>query len=127
MRSNKGFSLLEILVAFSLMGIALGIMLNIFSSGVNSAALSEEYIVATQLAESLMATTGVEKPLLVGDEEGVEADKYRWRISVEPHPDLSQELAQVELLLVEVEVEWGDESDVRSVVLDTVKTGQIRQ
>lgn len=82
MRRLKGFSLLEILVAFAVMAVALTIVLRIFGTGVNNAVISEEYNLGVQIAESLMARTGVESPLVVGEASGLEAGKYEWRVIV---------------------------------------------
>jgi len=122
---NKGFSLLEILVAFTIMAISLSILLNIFSSGVNTAVIAEDYIVATQIAESLMAKTGVEEPLVIGQSTGTEDDKYQWQVLVENslNPDLDDD-SEIELLAVQVIVSWGDDlANARTVELNTVKTG----
>ena len=81
MQRHKGFSLLEILVAFVIMAVALTIVLRIFGSGVNNAVISEDYNVAVQLAESLLARTGVESPLEIGEISGNEAGKFFWTIS----------------------------------------------
>ena len=127
MNRHKGFSLLEILVAFSIMAISLGILLKIFSSGVNTAVIAEEYTIATQIAESLMAKTGVEEPLAVGETSGTEAEKYHWRVSVENilNPAGDDEEEVVELMAVQVTVQWGDDDrNARNVELNTVKTGQ---
>ncbi|MCK5478718.1 MAG: prepilin-type N-terminal cleavage/methylation domain-containing protein [Methylococcales bacterium] len=126
MNKHKGFSLLEILVAFSILAISLGILLKIFSSGVNTAIIAEEYTVATQIAESLMAKTGIEEVLTVSEISGTEREKYHWRVNVEniPHPETDEE-STVELLAVQVTVEWGDDGQKSRVVeLNTVKTGQ---
>ena len=127
MNRNKGFSLLEILVAFSILAISLGILLKIFSSGINTAMVAEEYTVATQIAESLMAKTGIEEPLVVGESSGTEVEKYYWRVTVEnisnPANDEESDDA-AELLAVQVIVEWGDDDRSRRVIeLNTVKTG----
>jgi general secretion pathway protein I len=82
MRQPKGFSLLEILVAFSIMAVALTIVLRIFGAGVNNAVISEEYNTAVQIAESILARTGVETPLEVGEVTGIEGYKYHWLVSV---------------------------------------------
>ena len=73
---QKGFSLLEILIAFSILAISLGILLKIFSAGINTAVVSEDYTAAVQIAESLMAKTGLESPLQAGEDSGTENDKY---------------------------------------------------
>lgn len=126
MKGSRGFSLLEILVAFSIMGIALGIVLRIFSSGVHTAALAEEYTVATQIAESLMASTGVETPLTEGEDSGVEDAKYQWRVSVEQLPELVGG-STLGLMQVDVVVSWGeDEERQRRIELTRVKTGFVQ-
>ncbi|MFW5444083.1 MAG: prepilin-type N-terminal cleavage/methylation domain-containing protein [Methylococcaceae bacterium] len=126
MNSNKGFSLLEILVAFSIMAVSLGIVLKIFSSGVNTAIIAEEYTMATQIAESLMAKTGIEEPLEEGEHRGTEADKYDWKVNVSmlPKPEIDEE-SPVKLLTVQVIVKWGDGNEnQRTIELNTVKTMQ---
>lgn len=121
MRPPKGFSLLEILVAFAIMAVALTIVLRIFGSGVNAAVVSEDYTIAVQIAESLMARTGIETPLQAGETTGLEADKYDWLIRINPvaGPPVSmprfksqqQEASQtnLQLMLVTVRVSWGDD------------------
>jgi len=118
--------LLEILIAFSILALSLGILLKIFSSGVNTAAVAEEYTAAVQIAESLMAKTGVEMPLREGETTGSEGDKYYWRIDVSPfmfNPDNNvDEKIAVELFKVRVAVSWGDEdTNNRQFELNTLK------
>lgn len=124
MRQHKGFSLLEILVAFAIMAVALTIVLRIFGSGVNAALVSEEYTLAVQIAESLMARMGVETPLQPGEYSGIEGDKYDWWVGVTPVAGpppaktgrfQSQQPQPVQpslsLLAVKVRVSWGDDGD----------------
>jgi len=123
MNKQVGFSLLEILVAFSILAIALSIILNIFSSGVNTAMVAEEYTAATQIAESLMAKTGVETPLQEGETSGVEEEKYKWSVRITSNPEL---LAGIDfntnLMTVRIKVTWPNGSNnVRAVELSSVK------
>ncbi|PPD35894.1 MAG: general secretion pathway protein GspH [Methylomonas sp.] len=128
-RRHKGFSLLEILVAFAIMAVALTIVLRIFGSGVNNAVISEEYSLAVQIAESIMARTGVETPLQIGEISGSEADKYAWWIRITPvagpppksRPRFkSQEQVDdrpvMKLMAVQVRVSWGDRTDQQRAV-----------
>lgn len=135
MRRHKGFSLLEILVAFAIMAVALTMVLRIFGSGVNAAVVSEEYTLAVQIAESLMARMGVETPLQTGEYSGTEADKYDWWVSVTPVAGpppakasrfQSQQPQSVQpslsLMAVRVRVSWGGEEDrQRALELDSLK------
>ncbi|MDO9162534.1 MAG: prepilin-type N-terminal cleavage/methylation domain-containing protein [Methylococcaceae bacterium] len=121
MPKQTGFSLLEILIAFSILALSLGILLKIFSSGVNTAQVTEEYTVAVQIAESLIAETGVTAPLQSGESSGVELQRYQWRISVTPYTldfanvtskksDTDTGEIPVSLFKVRVVVTWGDDN-----------------
>jgi len=122
-QKNQGFSLLEILVAFTIMSISLGIVLKIFSSGVNTAVISEDYIIATQIAESLMAKTGIEEPLISGQMTGVDNDKYQWQVNIENTHVSGIEEPDVELMNIQVQVQWDNEQqNGRMIELNSIKT-----
>lgn len=79
---QQGFSLLEILIAFSILALSLGILLKIFSGGVNTAMVAEDYTIAVQIAESLIAKTGSEIPLKNHQSNGDENQKYHWSLAI---------------------------------------------
>ena len=134
MKTNKqqGFSLLEILIAFSILALSLSILLKIFSVGVTTTSIAEEYTAAVQIAESLMARTGVETPLQAGESSGLENEKYDWQVTVSPF-EFNPENADINavtamLFKVRVTVTWGDEdanidvdTDKRQIQLVTLK------
>lgn len=128
MNRQRGFSLLEILIAFSILALSLGILLKIFSGGVNSAIIAEEYNAAVQIAESLMATAGVETPLQAGQTSGQENDHYQWLVEVSPFPfnpeNIDIKTMTATLFKVKVTVSWGNDSaddQARQIVLTTLK------
>lgn len=59
----RRFFLLEILVAFVIMALALGVLMRVFSGALNSTAVAEHYAEALLVAESKLAAIGVETPL----------------------------------------------------------------
>lgn len=126
MNKEKGFSLLEVLVAFAILALALGILLRIFSGGVNTAVVADGYTTAIQIAESLLARTGVETPLQIGKSSGVEDNTYFWQVTVSPFyvSDIPQDSigSDIGLMQVEVSVSWQEgQAEPRSVELTTLK------
>ena len=124
---HKGFSLLEILVAFSILTVSLGIILKIFSTGITTAQVTGDYTTAVQIAKNLLDKTGNESPLKVGEITGSENKFYHWRVTVTPKvftsPELDLHDLPVALFDVTARVWWGGEnkSDDRVVELHTLK------
>lgn len=123
---QQGFSLLEILIAFSILALSLGILLKIFSGGVNTAMVSEDYTIAVQIAESLIAKTGSEIPLKDHQSSGQENEKYHWSLTVSPFflsgEGIDPKNQAAQLYKVKVTVTWGDgENDDRQLHLTTLK------
>jgi general secretion pathway protein I len=124
---QQGFSLLEILMAFSILALSLVILLKIFSGGVNTAVIAEEYTAAVQIAESLMAGKA-ETPLQIGQTSGYENDKYHWLVEVSPfqfNPENADpNNLKATLYKVKVTVSWDNDnadSDGRTLQLTTLK------
>lgn len=125
-RNQSGFSLLEVLIAFSILALSLGILLKIFAGGVNTAAVAEEYTAAVQIAESLMAKAGVETLLQPGESSGEENEKYHWLVTVQPFitsiTNTDPKAMGATLYKVKVVVSWGDDSlDPRQIELTSLK------
>ena len=124
---QRGFSLLEMLISFSILAVSLGILLKIFSTGITTAQVADNYTTAAQIASNLMAKTGVETPLKISEDIGVENDFYHWRVRVNPQTFVSPELdlrgLPIDLFNVDVQVWWGDDdkTDDRVLELSTLK------
>ncbi len=126
MSDARGFSLLEMVVAFAIMGLALSMLLAIFSRNVNQVQIAEDYVNATQLAQSLLARVGNEWPVQESDRVGVENDHYHWRVVMVPDflellPPGMQD-GGVTPMRITVTVSFGDGfSEPRQVRLDTLR------
>ena len=129
----EGFSLLEILVAFTLLAVAMGVLMQIFSSGVNGATLADRYAKATMYAESKLASVGIESDLKESATSGKFDDDFAWALLVRPYQDpvpKEQSVVDYEKLMVtqlyEVELKvsfTADDRRERVVNLSTLRLG----
>ena len=122
-RTQAGFSLLEILVAFSILALSLGVLLEIFSTALRGVALSEHYSKAALLAESRLADVGADIALESGSFGSGEEEGYRWEVSISPYAgeDLETGPGSREPLVVQVRVTWDDLGRERRIFAETLR------
>lgn len=119
-RDDGGFTLLETLVAFVILALSLGTIVQAFGGSTRGARLAAAYALATQLAESKLAAIGVEAPLSAGEQSGAMEGGFAWTITVRPHVldigpvDLPGRLRPYEIA---IRVRFGD----RLVELETIR------
>jgi general secretion pathway protein I len=122
--------LLEVLVAFVILALSLGVLMRVFSIGLRNSDLAERYAYATLLAESKLAAAGIEDVLAEGATDGEAERGFRWQTVVsrfeDPDPSPASSPAGgaglVELFRVDVVVTWAGEGDQeREVRLSTLR------
>jgi general secretion pathway protein I len=120
---QRGFSLLEVLVAFAILSISLGVLLQVFATGLRNAGVADDYTQATLYAESILAAYGREAPLNQGVHEGSINDRFSWRGTVSAYADNmpDPEKTRMRAWRVSVEVFWRGLTQTRSVMLETVR------
>lgn len=124
----RGFTLLEILVAFTLMALVVAVLMRVFSGGLQGIGLAEDYARASSLAESKLAAVGSEVPLKIGEFAGTETDKFRWKIAMQLYDDKAANAApspiqtpmRVELFEVNVSVAWSEYGKDRQIAMTTL-------
>lgn len=122
-RYNKGFSLLEVLVAFTIAAMSLGVLFQIYAKGTTSAILGEEYAQAIVIAESKLAEVGISENLEISERTGLEYNKYNWHIITRDYIEDSPSdfTSNLSLKEVTVEVYWNSQRNQRSIKLHTLK------
>jgi len=126
-----GFSLLEVIIAFAIAAIALGVLSQIFGQGTRNMVLSRDYDNAILLAESLLAEHSVN---IETDDSLLSAanEKFQWEVSVQPYisregiPDLTltpedDAATQSRLVQIDVVVDWERDGKRRSVSLSSLR------
>jgi general secretion pathway protein I len=125
-RAQCGFTLVEVLVAFTVATLLLGVLYQIFSGGLRAASVAAEYSNAILLAESALEAVGVEERLVTREAHDRVDRKYERHVVVRARPDLltgdimSPALAPYE---VEVSITWRSGRQPRSVSLSTIRLG----
>lgn len=123
----RGFTLIEVLVAFAILALALGVLLQVFSGGLKNARVSQAYTTAALLAESKLAAVGAEEPLAEGQSAGRFDDRFQWRVDVRPYEEAGGSSAAdpdawpVSAFEVAVTVSWDEGDEERSVSLSTLR------
>ncbi len=120
---QPGFSLLEVLVAFSILALALGVLLQVFSTGMRGVAQSGLYTRAMLLAESKLAQAGREETQFEGEHNGDFDDIFRWSVSLAPYEaeDLDLRKLSFEPFVVTVKVEWDEGDRAPGIVLTSLR------
>ena len=128
--TSRGFSLLEVLVAFVVLSLALVVLAQIFSGGLRRTGDMAEYAQALAVAESMLSSAGVEDGYKEGEARGESPDRhFRWTRSVrlwqDPEADPSvQEISRALLYRIEVRVDWqGADGQDRNIAYSTLRVG----
>jgi general secretion pathway protein I len=119
--SAKGFTLLEVLVAVALLGIAITVVLQLFSADLKAIAASEEYVSATARAEAKMREVQDNDTLSEGTTSEMTNDGYRLDVSVASTLQERTDTLQVMLMDILVTVRWTKGTKERSLSLRTMK------
>jgi general secretion pathway protein I len=129
MRRQRGFTLVEVVVAFVLLSLVLVAGFEVFTTGMRRAGDLEDRSRALELAESTLARAGVEVPLNDSAHSGQSPDgRFQWtlgirRIEVEGDANLPVVTSYV-LYRVDAVVRWaGADGRDRSFSLATVQLG----
>jgi general secretion pathway protein I len=124
-----GFTLLEVVAALVIAGLALVGMFQAGSTGLVTADIAARAEEAVERAQSHLAAIGRNAALSAGQFTDDDGGGYRWRLSVQPvasrqmpAPD-GGSTTNTTLYAVEVEISWRDAGHQRSVVLRTLRLG----
>jgi general secretion pathway protein I len=119
---RRGFTLVEILVAFAILALTFGVVMQALSGGLRLLSASGSHAGALRLAETRLAEAGRSFPVLPSAQTGEEG-RYRWRLDIAPYDGNGSKLEAPSVpgaYTVTVTVSWGRG---RSLTLSTVDLG----
>ena len=123
---NSGYTLVEVLVAFMILALALTVLLRIFSSGLRNVSVSSEYAQAVLIAESQLAMASFTTSLQPGATRGYDGGKFSWTRVIEdytPFADDYERAARVPAYYITITVEWPHAGSMRQVNLSSIRLG----
>ncbi|BDU21031.1 type II secretion system protein [Dyella sp. GSA-30] len=115
---HRGFSLLEVIAAILILGIAFGALLRVGASSLNLTARSTEYTQAALWASSLLDKLYIVDFPRPGQSEGKFNDRFRWHLNVIPTQDEDE---QVRIYQIALDVSWGDKPRVYTEHFETLR------
>lgn len=129
--SQRGYTLLEIIVAFAVLGLALSLLLGTLSGGTRQVRWAADSGRAVLHAQSLLDEVGVGEVLSPGRRDGeFEGGRYRWELDVAPYVDRDRPPGQPvdpyapQLLQLRLVVSWGAGGPRERLQVDTLRLVQ---
>ena len=124
--AERGFTLLEVMVALVIAAFALTLLYDAVSGGVAGVEIANHYAEGMSRARSHLAALGTNVTSLAGEHEGDDGGGYRWRIRVEPIPGERDPDGYTVYDCIITEF-WEDGVLARHVTLETRRLGNSKQ
>ncbi len=127
-RRQRGYSLIEVIVAFALLALALTLLLGTLSGATRQVRWSGDAGRAALHAQSLLDQVGVGEPLQPGQSSGdFDGGRYQWTLAIAPWTDPALppaptlDPAAPRLYDVSLSVQWGDGGAGEQLQLRTLR------
>lgn len=120
-RTQRGYTLIEVIVAFAVLALALTVLLGTLTNAGRQVRWSADAGRAALLAQSVLDEAEVDGPLEPGTRDGeFDGGRYRWTLDVRPYaagaPVQPVDPNAPVLMAVDLTLRWGDGERERLVL-----------
>jgi general secretion pathway protein I len=131
-RSSRGFTLLEVMLAFVIFALSFAVVLEIMAGSMRSVGRAKDDTEVALLAQSLMDLVGTEIPVEEGEYNGTGMERYNWNMGISLYDaggetdregTGAQELADmsgIELYRVDLFIDWETGRRQRDLHFSTI-------
>jgi prepilin-type N-terminal cleavage/methylation domain-containing protein len=120
-RTQRGFTLLEVLAAVAMLGMALTVIMQLFSANLHGIAASDDYLAASMAAEAKMREVVDRGDFSERDWSETTNEGYRADVSVRPALEERTESLPVALHEITVSLRFESGPKERTITLRTLK------
>jgi general secretion pathway protein I len=126
---SAGFTLIEVLVALVIAGLAMTAIVEVFGNGLVAHETASSAETALALAEEKLTLASVAAPLRPGSDKGIFAGRFSWQTTISRFADGDDAKRPIQpdgnplLYRIVVAVEWRDGRRGRQVTLSTLHLG----
>lgn len=96
-KRTAGYSLIEVLIAFVIMAVVLGILFPSNTSLFVAIPRVQDRLLAQDYAQSRLATLGISQPIIAGTDQGTYRENWVWREIITLHPLSTPDLQLFEI------------------------------
>ena len=121
-KASAGFSLLEMIVALSILALTLGALYQATAGATRNIRVDEKYAYGVELARSLLADNG-RVPATGKSASGETSGGFSWYVKTNPLSFERRSRSNTLLHEIEVGVNWIDDGKRREVLLHSVAEG----
>jgi general secretion pathway protein I len=128
---RNGFTLIEVVVALAILGIALTVIIELFAGGLRLARASKEYTKAVNYVNTKMEEMDSQRTLEEGITEGEFDETFHWRMTTNKINILGVERpwevkVPIQLFKIRVDVLWKSGPKERSTSTETYRTMKVQ-
>ena len=129
-RNSRGFTLLEVMLAFVIFALSFATVLEIMAGSMRSVRRASDDTEVALFAQSIMDLVGTEIPVEEGEFSGTAMDRYQWQLGISLYDSDgddagTQELAElsgVELYRVDLDIDWETGRRQRDLHFSTIRS-----
>jgi len=129
-RASRGFTLLEVMLAFVIFALSFATVLEIMAGSMRSVRRASDDTEVALFAQSIMDLVGTEIPIAEGQYSGMGMDRYQWQLGLSLYDSGGEdvgtmelaELSGIELYRVDLDIDWDTGRNQRDLHFTTIRS-----